>query len=127
MNFKKIFAKFPIIDTQFNRVSVDVLMFKDDEGTSLYSPILTYAIIDKQAKIAEAGFMLQTGVVCASYLEVAKFVHDMASSGFFLVDLGANGAVYNEEMGLVEIIDWNVYAEHIAADLETQQPNPTLH
>lgn len=126
MNFKKMFAKFPIIGTQFDFVTVDAVLFKDEEeNTTFYSPMLTYVILDKKTGTAAAGFILQTGAICSSYLELAKFVHSMATNGLFLVDLGAQGVIYTEAMDVAELVNWNDYIEHVTDN--TEKPKPTLH
>lgn len=133
MNFKKLFADFPVIDTQFDIVSVDAFMYKDEEEEiTFYSPVLTYTMFDKKTQKSNAGFMLQTGAVCTTYLELAEFVHKMATAGLFLVDLSAYGTIFSEAGDVVEAVNWNDYIDHIqqqedGVDQTEPKTKPTLH
>lgn len=63
IDYKEMFSKFPVIESQFDLISIDCIRMS--EGTDqFYVPIIRYMIRNHEAKKVDGGLTLITGSTC---------------------------------------------------------------
>lgn len=102
---QEIFSKFPVIGPEFNLICIDAVKFSTKGEPDSYIPLIRFVMRDGDRALG--GFTLRTGVSMASIEEVAEFVNSTVALELFLTDVSASGTLFNENMDLLESIDWN--------------------
>lgn len=105
-----IFNKFPLVDSEFDLISIDAIKVIDDT-MSFYTPIIRYCIRDHEASKIVAGMTVATGFTSNDLSGIAVFVNKIVSSGLFVVDVSALGTIYTEDWAEIEEVNWNHLAK----------------
>lgn len=126
IDYKAMFQKFPVIESQFDMVSVDCIKMGQSEDY-FYVPMIRYMMRNHEAKKVEAGLTLLTGATCEELVEVTDFISTLSSIGMFLTQVSAYGTIYTESMEEIQDVNWNEIAKerHEIEDAPTG-PAPTI-
>ncbi len=128
IDYKEMFSKFPVIESQFDMVSIDCIRMGQSDDY-FFVPIIRYMMRNHDAKKVEAGLTIITAATCEELIDVTEFITTIAQTGFFLNQVSAFGTIYTEDMTEIEDVNWNAISKMNEDKSDnTEQQKPTyLH
>jgi len=112
----KAFESFPLIQTQFEYIEISLI-----KRHNLYTIAYSYIKPDHERKVIVASCMIETAMTGFSYAECVTSVNNLLKLNFFKIPVMANGVVYNDQLDIIESINWNTVTPE-----DNQQPT-TVH